>query len=98
VRRDVRVLSGEVAVSAMGDRHRTPPPGLCGGASGRCGSFQVVGHNGERQTFRGRMSDVRLVAGDVISVLTSGGGGYGRPSEREEERVEADVERGTSTE
>ena len=37
---------------------------------------------------------VELEAGDVISVRTCGGGGYGPPSERDPELVRRDVREG----
>ena len=43
------------------------------------------------ETRLGSKSTVELVPGDVISVRTCGGGGYGPPEEREPERVLRDV-------
>ncbi len=43
------------------------------------------------ETRLGSKSTVELVPGDVISVRSCGGGGYGPPEEREPERVLRDV-------
>ena len=42
----------------------------------------------------GKFSDVRLAAGDRIRTVTSGGGGYGDPLDRETDRVATDVRQG----
>src|SRR5262249_10320781 len=39
----------------------------------------------------GKFSDVYLQRGDSIRIVTSGGGGYGDPLERDLERIAADV-------
>ena len=45
----------------------------------------------------GKFSDVRLAKGDGIRIVTSGGGGYGSPLERDPARIEEDVRQGFIT-
>ena len=42
----------------------------------------------------GKFSDIYLKRGDSIRIVTSGGGGYGDPFERDLERIEKDVRQG----
>jgi N-methylhydantoinase B len=37
---------------------------------------------------------IELAAGDIVQLLTPGGGGYGDPSKREAERIARDLRRG----
>jgi N-methylhydantoinase B len=60
------------------------------------------GGTGEFRTFtdafgvacNGKFSDVYLQRGDRIRVVTSGGGGYGDPLERDLERIAEDLRQG----
>ena len=82
--------------STAHDRSRSSPTatsvgpwGAFGGHAGRVAEYVLV-RDGEA-TRLGSKSTVELVPGDVISVRTCGGGGYGPPEEREPERVLRDV-------
>ncbi len=75
--------------TVLADRDRAGPWGAFGGHEGRLAEYVHV-RNGE-ETRLGSKSTVELVPGDVISVRTCGGGGYGPPEEREPERVLRDV-------
>ena len=65
------------------------PWGAAGGRSGRVAEYVQVRDGVE--TRLGSKSTVDLVPGDVISVRSCGGGGYGPPEERDPERVLRDV-------
>jgi N-methylhydantoinase B len=74
-------------VTVMG-RFRYPPKGLFGGGEGGCGSYRI---NGEASAWGG----LNLCKpGDTILFRQPGGGGYGKPTEREPERVAQDVRHG----
>jgi N-methylhydantoinase B len=73
----------------LADRDKAGPWGAFGGHAGRVAEYVHV-RDGE-ETRLGSKSTVELVPGDVISVRSSGGGGYGPPEEREPERVLRDV-------
>ena len=75
--------------TVLADRDKVGPWGAFGGDSGRIAEYVLV-RNGEERRL-GSKSTVELVPGDVISVRTCGGGGYGPPGEREPARVLRDV-------
>jgi N-methylhydantoinase B len=88
---DFRVLRPESIVTARGiERTRFEPWGLAGGhAAARTRTFVNAGTEREREI--GRIDVLHLEPGDVVSVWTSGGGGYGSPVERDPAAVAADV-------
>jgi N-methylhydantoinase B len=72
IERSVKVLK-PASLSLLTDRRRYPPRGAEGGEPGRVGENLL---NGEELAAKvGR----DLEAGDVVTVRTPGGGGYGRP-------------------
>ena len=66
-----RVLE-EATLSLLTDRRRHAPPGLNGGGPGRPGRNLL---NGEQLPAKATRA---LAAGDVVTVETPGGGGWGR--------------------
>jgi N-methylhydantoinase B/oxoprolinase/acetone carboxylase alpha subunit len=67
-------------VSLVTERRTTPPPGFAGGAPGAVGENWLL--PGGDETRARRLADkctVHLAAGDVLRVLTPGGGGWGGP-------------------
>ncbi|MFB6152075.1 MAG: hydantoinase B/oxoprolinase family protein [Haloarculaceae archaeon] len=95
IRRDVRVLGHDAEFSLLADRRRNRPYGLDGGDPGAPGDDRVV-VDGEEQPIDG-MVTLTLGDGDLVSVRTPGGGGFGPPEERPVEAVERDVEQGRIT-
>jgi N-methylhydantoinase B len=75
--------------TVLADRDRSGPWGVLGGRDGRVAEYFHV--RDTEETRLGSKSTVELVPGDVISVRTCGGGGYGPPEEREPARVLRDV-------
>jgi N-methylhydantoinase B len=86
--REYRFLQSGATFSFLTDRAKIPPWGLAGGQAARPARFL---HNGRPVPAKGQ---VVLAAGDVITVETPGGGGYGDPHERDPEAVRADVRSG----
>ena len=91
LRRTYRILSKEATVATVYERAKFRPYGLFGGQPGAPASVrrnpgQV---NEEAVTPKSRPFQVR--EGEVIAVQTAGAGGYGDPTERDVERVRADV-------
>ncbi|HET9938866.1 MAG TPA: hydantoinase B/oxoprolinase family protein [Gaiella sp.] len=78
--------------TVLADRDRNGPWGAAGGRSGRVAEYVHVRDGVE--TRLGSKSTIDLVPGDVISVRSCGGGGYGPPEERDPERVLRDVREG----
>jgi N-methylhydantoinase B/oxoprolinase/acetone carboxylase alpha subunit len=82
VERDLEVLV-DVTVSLITERRVAPPWGLRGGGPGAVGENWVL--RGGDEDAAERVADkctLRLHAGDVLRMLTPGGGGWGPPSAR----------------
>ena len=76
----------------LADRDKSGPWGVFGGQAGRIAEYVHIRDGIE--TRLSSKSTLDLVPGDVISVRTCGGGGYGPPEERAPERVLQDVLQG----
>jgi len=81
VRREVEILSDEVTVSLLGDRQLTAPWGFQGGKAGAPGQYSLLRKGGPAESLASK-STTRMRRGDVLSVSTPGGGGYGPPNRR----------------
>lgn len=79
IRRDFQLLA-DTTVGLLSDRRRFRPYGLYGGEPGQGGESILMTPNGERPL--GSKFHLRVAAGDVISMRTPGGGGYGRRTEK----------------
>ena len=91
VRRDTRVLGTEATVSTSADRQRRPASGLRGGVSGAPGSFKLNPDTSTERSVPAVSPSHPLAAGDIVSVQTPGGGGYGDPLDRDPQRVLDDL-------
>jgi N-methylhydantoinase B len=80
-----------VNLAMQSGRYVYPPQGLFGGKSGARAEFLVNGVPGNPYGL------TQLKPGDVVTIDAPGGGGYGRPLERDPEMVEADVLEGYVT-
>ncbi|MBI4182957.1 MAG: hydantoinase B/oxoprolinase family protein [Proteobacteria bacterium] len=94
LRRDIEVRADEVRVTLRSERQMIPAFGIGGGAAGATGEF-ILNPDTDRETrLPIFVSNRRFARGDVISVRTPGGGGYGNPRERPRELVAQDVRSG----
>ncbi|MBN1147362.1 MAG: hydantoinase B/oxoprolinase family protein [Anaerolineales bacterium] len=75
IRRDLRLLA-DAQVTLLSERRRFPPYGLAGGEPGQTGENVLI-RDGEELPLPGKGS-FELRAGDVLSIRTPGGGGYGK--------------------
>ncbi|MCF3933250.1 hydantoinase B/oxoprolinase family protein [Acuticoccus sp. M5D2P5] len=91
--REWRVDSPEAVFSANGERFRHRPYGLAGGEAGREGHLFLL-RDGERTSLGSKVNNIPLKRGDIIRLETSGGGGYGTPSERSADATADDVRLG----
>jgi len=88
IRRDTEVLAAGSTISLMGERQRHGPWGLFGGKSGSPGMYGIVQVN--RITGLSSKTTLSANGGDVLSVTTPGGGGYGPASRRAKKRIMQD--------
>jgi len=72
--REIELLN-EARVTILSDRRQTPPYGLKGGRPGKIGRNLLI-RGGEEKTLPGKTC-VKAQRGDIISVRTPGGGGWG---------------------
>jgi N-methylhydantoinase B len=76
----------------LADRDKAGPHGVLGGEAGRIAEYFHIRDGVE--TRLGSKTTLDLEPGDVISVRTCGGGGYGPPEQRDPEAVLLDVLQG----
>lgn len=87
----IRMLEDGMEFMGRGlERFVFQPWGAMGGMPGQCARVVLnIGAADEREL--GKIDRVRAKAGDVITIMTPGGGGYGDPYERDPSRVAWDV-------
>jgi N-methylhydantoinase B len=73
--RDIQVLV-DAQVTLLSERRKHPPYGLSGGESGTCGENVVISRGKEK--ILPSKGTIDLKAGDVLSIRTPGGGGWGK--------------------
>jgi N-methylhydantoinase B len=83
----------DCTISLWFERSVTPPWGLEGGSPG-IGPEVIVNPGAPDERRLLKCNGLRLRAGDRVRCLTSGGGGYGDPTERDREAVAADLAAG----
>ena len=77
--RDIQVLT-DCQATLLSERRRLAPYGLNGGAPGLSGENVLI-RDGAEQRLPGK-GTFELQAGDVLSIRTPGGGGYGVPPQK----------------
>lgn len=91
--REYRILNSQALVTIQVGRHDYPPWGLKGGLPGP-GNKVFIYKDGKNKGEIRRISADVFRKGDLISILTSGGGGYGNPLERDPKLVLEDYMNG----
>lgn len=88
------ITRGTARLSAIGDREKFPPWGLCGG-EGAVSQGMILNKGTENEVdLTLKCSNYYIKAGDVITLSVSGGGGYGDPLLRDYWRCEDDYLQG----
>ena len=75
IRRDIQVLV-DSQVTLLSERRRTQPYGLAGGEPGKCGENYIL--RGDQEVRIPGKGSLEIQAGDILSIRTPGGGGYGK--------------------
>ena len=81
LRRDVMLLA-DASVTLLSDRRRRGPAGVRGGEAGAPGANALI-RDGVESPMEGK-DTTRVKAGDVVSVRSPGGGGWGSPEGAED--------------
>ncbi|MDK4715454.1 hydantoinase B/oxoprolinase family protein [Rhizobium sp. CNPSo 4039] len=94
--REYEILGEGASAYCSFGRTDTPPWGIDGGKPGSINLLQVEENGGNVRNF-GREPHIELNRGDLVRIITGGGGGWGNPRAREREQVRRDVEDGYLT-
>jgi N-methylhydantoinase B len=93
LRRDIEVR-GETQFSLLADRHRHRPYGLAGGEPGAPGAALHTPGDGDEPERLPPKTTLDLDPGDVVSIQSPGGGGFGDPADRPAADIERDLRLG----
>jgi N-methylhydantoinase B len=90
--REYEILCAAATLSASFGRSIERPWGIDGGGEGSCNRIEV--HRGGETISGARLPTLHLGAGDRVTLITGGGGGFGNPLERPLDAVGRDVRDG----
>ena len=88
IRRETETLAQGSTISLMGERQRRGPWGLMKGRPGSPGEYCIV--RGNKMMALSSKTTFSANAGDVLTVTTPGGGGYGPSSQRTRDKIRQD--------
>ena len=80
----------KATLSIMAERNLLHPWGLQGGLDGASGEYTLITRNGHCVKLPSKCT-IEIHDGDMLVILTPGGGGFGNPLSREPENVQHDV-------
>ncbi len=89
--RDIRIIADEGILASRLENVRFPAWGVNGGHGGRPGRIVVNPGTPEERQLKPLSDNNRLRQGDLLRVMTSGGGGWGHPFDRPAVKVREDV-------
>lgn len=95
--REWRLDAAEGSLSTNFERFRHAPYGIKGGAPGSLSRTTVTHPDGSKASLRSKVSGIPLKRGDIVTIETSGGGGYGDPARRDPQRLARDLAEGLVT-
>ncbi|MGE3917655.1 MAG: hydantoinase B/oxoprolinase family protein [Hyphomicrobiaceae bacterium] len=95
IRKDMRLLADEAVLTLLGDRHKFAPYGVFGG--GEAAKGRSIVYTGNEAKDLGSKEVAVLKRDDVVSLRTSGAGGYGPASERDPAAIAQDIADGYVT-
>ena len=92
--RDVRVLCAAAELGNRMENCRFPPYGVAGGQAGRPGKILLNPDTSRECEIPPTSDGVKVQRGDLLRLITCGGGGWGDPFTRDPKLVQQDVARG----
>ncbi len=97
--REIEIGCEDAKFSLLSDRNIVPPAGVNGGQSGAPNRYAVKRGGKEIVTteFPGKVAGFPLLPGDVVSMESSGGGGWGNSKQRDPEALSRDLLDGVVT-
>ena len=94
VRRDIEFLDERGALDTQFDKFKVAPFGLFGGGDGATGRLVLNPDGPEPRELASKTVALELRRGDVVSMWTQGGGGYGGTDERKTAAIVQDIREG----
>jgi len=92
IEREYEFLS-PVFITFSLERKVTPPWGLRGGQDGAVNGVEITSRDGSVRHVR-KATQHPIAAGEIVRIMTGGGGGWGPPSKRDREAIERDIREG----
>jgi N-methylhydantoinase B len=89
--RDIRIIADEGILASRLENVKYPAWGVNGGHSGRPGRLLVNPGSPDEYELKPLSDNNRLQRGDVLRIMTPGGGGWGDPLDRQVTSVRDDV-------
>ncbi|MCI0429313.1 MAG: hydantoinase B/oxoprolinase family protein [Rhodospirillales bacterium] len=97
VRRDIEFLDESGSLETQFDKFKVEPFGLFGGKPGATGKLFLNPDGPNPRALKSKTFGCSLRRGDVVSMWTQGGGGYGPPAERDAAAIARDLREGKLT-
>jgi N-methylhydantoinase B len=95
---EIELLEENCQAFLFGERGRFPPRGVVGGEPGAMNLFRYEQEDGwHAPPLASKMLGIKLKKGQAVRLETPGGGGYGRPADRDPQAVARDVAQGYLT-
>jgi N-methylhydantoinase B len=91
VRRDIEFLDESGSLETQFDKCKVQPFGIFEGEPGATGRLMLNPDGADPRQLHSKTVNCRLKRGDVFSMMTQGGGGYGPPRERSRAAIARDI-------
>jgi N-methylhydantoinase B len=96
--REYEILSDGASAYGSFGRTSTMPWGMDGGSNGTANVLQIAPADQGAAQSHGRVAHIDLKSGDILRVVTGGGGGWGDARHREPFMIEQDLQNGLLSE
>ncbi|MER9567217.1 hydantoinase B/oxoprolinase family protein [Mesorhizobium sp. M0571] len=87
---DIELLEGEVTLSYRGERHFHAPAGADGGLPGEKSFAYIIRADQSKEIIKSKIV-TKMNKGDRLVFQTAGGGGFGKPEQRDRKLLTQDV-------